>query len=251
VNVAGGDLDGEGLDEIVVARSDSNNGTVNAAVFKFLDLDPVTGGELWVGMDSFDVFTDGDMFGPTPIGADGANVVVGESRNGPLPDDDFEEIIVAPASGLPVVRVLSAAGVLLQQWIAYSEDIADGVSLAVGDLDGDGKAEIVTAPASGIAWIKAFNGNDGTPHVPAGGGGPVSFFAFDLGFEGGVKLALADVDLDDAAEIIVLPASGMAAEVRAFEADGTEVETWRVVRPFGPIMNRGTAVAATDRFFRH
>ncbi len=251
VNVAAGDFDGEGLDEIVVARSDSDDGTVNAAVFKFLDLDPVTGNELWVGMDSFDVFLDTDMFGPTPIDADGANVAVGELRNGPELDDDFEEIVVAPASGLPVVRVLAANGTTLQEWIAYSEDIADGVSVAVGDLDGNGKLEIVTAPASGIGWIKAFDGSDGTPYVPVGSGSPVSFFAFDLSFEGGAKLALADVDLDDAAEILVVPATGMPTEVRAFEADGTPVEDWKVVKPFGPSLNRGTAIAATDRFYRH
>jgi hypothetical protein len=81
-----------------------------------------------------------------------------------------------------------------------------GVFVAAGDLDGDGRAEILTGPGPGrVADIRAFDA-DGT--------GRFSFAAYDPAFQGGVRLAACDFDGDGRADVLSVAGPGGAPHVR-------------------------------------
>ncbi|MFH1171547.1 MAG: S8 family serine peptidase, partial [bacterium] len=70
--------------------------------------------------------------------------------SGDVNADGHEEIIVAPYSnGSPQIRIFNSRGKVLGQFIAYAKSFTGGVRVAAGDLNGDGKDEIVTAPGPG------------------------------------------------------------------------------------------------------
>jgi hypothetical protein len=239
VNVAAGDLDDDGDDELVVAQADANK-TGGVLVKIFLGLDP-TGVGGWLPGPSFEVFGPTDpKFGELVINADGATVAVV-----PLPGTSARGIAVAPVSGVPVVRVFTSTGDLLYEWDPYDAVNFDGVNLAVVDLLGDGKGEIVTAPRDGTALIRAFE-VDGTPVTI--GGNTVSFQLFSVDYTGGARVGGADVDYDNAQEILVVSGPGRDDGILAFEPNGSSVEGFEPLRPFGN--NSEIAIAGTDRFIR-
>src|SRR5262249_21984946 len=105
----------------------------------------------------------------------GVNVAAGD-----VTGDGKAEIITAPgAGGGPHVKVFSSAGALLKSFFAYSPTFAGGVTVAARDVDGDGRADVVTgAGAGGGPHVRAFRGTNLSPLH--------SFFAFDPDFLGGV-----------------------------------------------------------------
>ena len=61
-------------------------------------------------------------------------------------------------TGNSEIKIFNSAGTLLKSFLAYDAKFKGGVNIAVGDVDNDGKDEIVTAPASvGGPHIKVFN----------------------------------------------------------------------------------------------
>lgn len=122
--------------------------------------------------------------------------------------------IVAPLSGVaPEVRVLARDGEVERSFMAYAPSFRGGVSIAVGDLDGDGFNEIVTgAGPGGGPHIRIFS-NDGSPMS--------SFFAFETAYRGGVRVATADINGDGIDEIVVASGRGREAEIRIFNREGT------------------------------
>ncbi|MFA5935822.1 MAG: putative glycoside hydrolase [Patescibacteria group bacterium] len=125
------------------------------------------------------------------------------------------EIIVGRDKAKPAdVRIYTRDGKELSRWVAYNPNFAGGARVAIGDLDGDGLREVVTAAGPG-----------GGPHVriwktdgkPWGG----SFFAFNESERGGVSIALGDLDGDGNAEIIAGSGEGAIPRVRIFDFRGT------------------------------
>jgi uncharacterized repeat protein (TIGR01451 family) len=122
--------------------------------------------------------------------------------------DGLDEIVTgAGPGGGPHVLVFDMAGgrpTTLASFYAYDPAFGGGVYVACGDLDGDGRAEVVTGAGGG-----------GGPHVRAFSfpvtGGVIeiaSFFAYDPLFGGGVRVATADVDGDGVSEIITAAGPG-------------------------------------------
>jgi subtilisin family serine protease len=131
--------------------------------------------------------------------------------SGDVDGDNKEEIITGPGAGTAgAVKIFDTDGKLKKQFYAYAQNFRGGVKVAVGDFNGDGQDEIVTAPGSGIkSDIKIFDEQGKLKN---------QFTAFDSKFLGGVSLAVGDVD--GRIDIIAAPGAGFAPEVRIFTASG-------------------------------
>ncbi len=125
----------------------------------------------------------------------GVNVAAGD-----VDGDGSAEIITGGGPGRrPHVRVFDLKGNVKSQFFAYATAFRGGVSVAVGDLDGDGSAEIITGAGPG-----------GGPHVrifAMDGTVKNQFFAHERTVTTGVNVAAGDIDGDGLAEIAVAPAS--------------------------------------------
>lgn len=173
LNFAFGDVNGDGRKEIIVAGETSGGGEVR--VYR-------DNGELLV--------LPWRTFGSRYSG--GVNLAIGDLEN----DGQAEVIVGAGQGGGPQVRIFSYQGRLLSGgFFAYDPRWRSGVRVAAGDVNGDGKAEIVTAPGQGdIPQIKIFNSRG---QAVAGG-----FLAFDAKNKSGVWPAVVDLDKNGKMEIV-------------------------------------------------
>jgi subtilisin family serine protease len=135
---------------------------------------------------------------------------------GDLYGDGNEEIVAGAGSGgAPLIKVFKRDGTLLSQFFAYDKNFRGGVNVAAGDIDGDGRDEIVTGTgAGGGPHIKVFK-RDGTLLN--------QFFAYDKNFRGGVNVAIGDINGDRVDEIITGPGIGGGPNVRIFKRDGSVI----------------------------
>lgn len=132
-----------------------------------------------------------------------------------LGGDGISEIVIgAPAGEKPEVKIYREDGSLVNSFLAYDKDFKGGVNVAAGDLDGDGKGEIITgAGPGGGPHIRIFDGY-GNPKITAG------FFAFDKNLRNGVNVAVGDLNGDRRDEIIAGSGPGTKAQIKIFKSDG-------------------------------
>jgi hypothetical protein len=243
VNVATGQLTDDPGEELVVVQAQSATGSVDLSIYARLDTDPF-GRITWVRRSSFPVFASGEHVDGFPVNADGATVAVGSISNEP------QRIVVGSGSGTAVVRVFDEAGVVLSQWLAYPTQGASGVAVTIGNIDAGSSRQIVTVPLNGQLRVRAFNAN-GTPFIASEFGTPVDFVVPSplVGFATSFRVAVADVDLDNRGEILIVPSSGNPCDILAFEANGTLVEGWPgTVCPRWSAASGRLALVTTDRF---
>jgi hypothetical protein len=196
VNIATADLDGDGTLEIITA--------------------PHSGGGPHVRIFDQQGTVKGQFMAYDPKFRGGLSLAVGD-----IDGDGVTDIVTAPeAGGSPHVRIFDKQGKLKGQFMAYSESFTGGVRVAVGDVDGDGKDEIITVPASG-----------GGPHVrifDQQGTVKGQFMAFGPAERSGYSLAVANVDNDRLAEIIVIDQASAKGTLRIFNVNGEEKNSWLV-----------------------
>jgi len=186
VNVAAGDIDGDGVPDIIAATS---TGQARVRVFN--------------GRTAAVMF---DVVLAAPGTVNGLQVASGDFNA-----DGRSDVIIGAGPGVePRVRVYDAAtGTILHDFLAYAAGFRGGVFVAAGDLNGDGRADIITgAGAGGGPHVKAFNGVSGAVIR--------DFFPFDLAFSGGVRVASADLNGDGRAEIVAGAGPGGSPEVKVF-----------------------------------
>src|SRR6185436_1970310 len=142
--------------------------------------------------------------------------VQGFNDPGATDESDFHNrlggvIVIGPGKSplMPeFVRVIDeGSGAVLAQFAPYGNTFQGGVRVATGDLTGDGVDEIVTATGwSIVAEVRVYTQN---------GGLLTSFRPYGASFDGGVQVAVADVDGDGLSDIITVPSWG-PAEVKVF-----------------------------------
>ncbi|MCW1929789.1 MAG: putative glycoside hydrolase, partial [Candidatus Kerfeldbacteria bacterium] len=132
--------------------------------------------------------------GCTPFGHfyGGLDVAVGnKNREGKL-----RIVVGAGDGGGPQVQVLNSRCEAIQQgFFAYDSSYRTGVHVAVGDVNGDGRDDIITAPGQGGGpQVRIFTRRG--KMLQAG------FFAYDTSDRSGVWLSTADIDDDGVDEIV-------------------------------------------------
>jgi subtilisin-like proprotein convertase family protein len=223
LTVAVGDVNGDGMDDIVTGAGPGGGPHVRAFT--------LAGG----GLSEIASF-----FAYAPAFTGGVNVAVGDVN-----DDGVDDIVTgAGFSGGPHLRTFSLAGGGLSEiasFFAYDPLFTGGVSVAVGDVNGDGVDDIVTgAGASGGPHVRAFTTATGELTEVA------SFFAYDPFFAGGVTVAAGNVNGDGVEDIVTGAGPTGGPHVRAFTlviGGLTEVASFFA---YDPVFTGGVSVAVGD-----
>jgi hypothetical protein len=152
-------------------------------------------------------------------------------------DRQLEIVTGTKQGGGPHVRVFSMNGKLLNTgFFAYASSFRGGVNVAVGDVDGDGKAEIITgAGVGGGPQVRVFT-REG---VQIGNG----FFAYNASFRGGVNVAAGDLDGDGRAEIVTGAGPTGGPHVKVFNRSGAMLSEFFA---FSAKSSAGVSVAVAD-----
>src|SRR5205823_6602530 len=146
--------------------------------------------------------------------------------------DGQDDVITAPGNGGgPLVRVWDGnTGAMLKQFMAYDANFRGGAWVAGGDMNGDGKAEIVTGAGQGggpdgdgvdevlvgsgavaSSHVRVLNATDGRTNNNY----PNGFQAFpDTPNMSGVRVKAVDLNGDKIAEIVTAAGPGTRSVVR-------------------------------------
>ena len=120
---------------------------------------------------------------------------------------------------------------------AYNPPFNGGVSVALGDTDGDGFAEVITgAGPGGTPLVRVLDSITGAERL--------SFLAYDAALSSGIEVASGDVNGDGIADIITVPGYGGPPIVRVF--DGLTGAGVRQFFGMPPTWTNGLHVAAGD-----
>ncbi len=158
----------------------------------------------------------------------------------------------ADAGGGPLVTVNYSDG-HTSSFFAYSSTFTGGVRIAMGDINGDGFSDLVTATGiGGGPHIKVWDLRTGTPMQVA------SFFAFESNFTGGLYIACGNLNGDVNPttgkvydDIIVGAGPGGGPRITAFAgAQAFAINQSTVLVNFfayAPEFTGGVTVASADR----
>ncbi|MFA5070103.1 MAG: L,D-transpeptidase family protein [Patescibacteria group bacterium] len=244
VRVATGDVDGNGADEIIVAAG--VNGGPNIQIFK-------NNGEKMISFMAYDIkFRNGVKVTSCDVNNDGRDEIITSPglRGGPnvkifnvggeqlrsfmaydinfrggvnigcgdVNADGLAEIITgAGPGGGPHVRVFNQKGESLNMdFFPFSFNNKGGVNIAVGNVTGDERPEIIVSVAQfGVPVIEVY---DDQWHKLSG------FYAYDVEFQGGVNIATGNIDNDNYDEIIAAANTGAGPHVRTLDYLGNNQE---------------------------
>ena len=199
-------------------------------------IDPVTGGQL-------------AAFTPYPGFKGSVRVASGD-----VDGDGIADIVVAPGRAIPgLVRVFSAAGFPLaggaSDFYPFGIKYRGGVEVAVGNIDGVGRNEIIAAMSSGNGMVRVFKVNGAVNPVPFR-----SFLPFGPKYAAGVMITAGDYGTytngtwtavpDGKAEIAVGTNAGPVSQVKIFKAAPITPVAVRTFLPFGTKFRQGVTLSS-------
>ncbi|MAF13880.1 MAG: hypothetical protein CMI53_03235 [Parcubacteria group bacterium] len=199
INVAVGDVNGDGLDEIITGA-----GLGGGPHIRIFNIEGQVLSQFFVYDKSF---------------RGGIPVSVGD-----VDGDGVDEIITGIGKGgLPQVRIFDFKGNLFSEFMAYQENFTGGVNVATGDVNGDGVDDIVSgAGAGGGPHVRIFNFD----------GSLISqFFAYNKNFKGGVNVAVGDLLGDGGSEVIASIEKDSVPTVRVFSHRGEQLSSFFAYEP--------------------
>jgi hypothetical protein len=190
--VAAGDVNGDGINDVVISQ-----GAGSPIVF------------VYNGATFLTTHSQLGNFMGLPSTYHGCEVAVGDLNN-----DGFADIVCSAASSsgtdAPLVQVLNGNGFgLVRSFNAFSTSFTGGVSVAVGDFNGDGHQDIITGEGpstSGSSMVTVYDGTN------VFGGGTLGVLAnilpYGATYHGGVWVATkseagADTGRGDQVDIII------------------------------------------------
>jgi autotransporter-associated beta strand protein len=199
VRVASGDVTGDGVNDVVVAAGPGGGPQVNVYDGTSLQLTH----SFYAYNAAFD---------------DGIFVAVGDVNG-----DGYADIITgAGQGGGPHVQVFSGQNYSnIASFFAYNPAFTGGISVASGDVNGDGYSDVVVGAGPGggphVLAVSGFQLSQGTQVVLA------SFFAFDPGINRGVFVGAGDYNGDIVGDIVVAAGPGGGPHVKVFNGSGTSL----------------------------
>lgn len=150
--------------------------------------------------------------------------------------DGQTDVVTAPGPGMaPWIRIFSETGSIKKEFLAFESEYNDGVTIAAGDLDSDGIAEIVVGSGPGSSpRVRVFNG---------AGVLQSDFLAFASDFRGGVEVAVGNIDGIGGSEIIVGVHGNGGPHVRIFDRRGNLIGQFFA---FDEMYRNGVRIGAAD-----
>ncbi|MBI2426428.1 MAG: VCBS repeat-containing protein, partial [Candidatus Kerfeldbacteria bacterium] len=217
----GGDVDGDGLRDVMTAAGTSHGSHVRAFMGDGTLID--------------------DFFAYDAGFRGGVNVVMAD-----VDGDGRDDIVTAPELGTSDLRVYTynttdEAFELLAQTMVYDAGYRGGMSLVAADVDGNGVDEVVTGPSMGSGNVRVFSYNATDETLDLEGW----TMAYDASFHGGVNLAAGDVDGDGSDEIVAAPAVG-ASNVRVLKLSGDTFSTVAWFFAYDTGYKNGTQLAVAN-----
>jgi phospholipase/lecithinase/hemolysin len=190
VNVAVGDVNGDNVGDIITGAGQGGGPHVRA--FNVTDLADLA------SFFAYDTAFNGGVL----------------VSSGDVDGDGIDEIFTgAGAGGGPHVKVFQADGTALRSFFAFDPAFTGGVRVSVGNVDGDGNADLIAAAGPGGGpHVRAFDGESDAELALAG---PNGFFAFEPDFTGGVFVATSHAIETAEAQLLSLKVAGGALDVTA------------------------------------
>jgi len=227
VNLAVGDVNGDGLLEIITAPQGGGGPNVrayqyNSSTKKFSLLS-------WF-MAYSEKFRGGVNIKLADVNGDGS-----------------ADIITSPAnSGGPNVRAYgfnSASGQfeLVDWFMAYDANSRGGVEVSIGDIDGNGKSEIITLLRSqGGLNMRAYQYNSASGQMEL----LDSAEAYSASFNGQIEIKTADLDGDGDSEIIAASVKSGAPNVRIYDFTSGKFNLSKSFAAYGSNFRGGVKIVA-------
>ncbi len=257
VNVAFGDITGDGFDDLVTAAGAGNphvkvyNGAAIAnGSFSTANPDTSLTASFFAYGLNFNV---------------GATVAVGD-----IDGTGYADLVTGASAGNPHVKIYRGRDIAqghfqpegasqVASFFAYGLQFNIGVNVAVGDVTGDGHADLVTGARAGNPHVKVYDGRAfaaGTFN-PANADASVlaQWFAFGLQFNIGVQVSVGDIQGTGFGDVITGASAGNP-QVKVYDgravAQGslnmTTAENHILDQFYAAVLNQGigVTVAASD-----
>ena len=202
VFVAAGDVTGDGVPELIITPD--QGGGPRVRIFRSGDPTQVVADFLGIADAKF---------------RGGARAAVGDVNGDGVGDLG----VAAGFGGGPRVAVFNGTTLggtpttLFNDFFAFENTLRNGVFLALGDVDGDGRADIVAGGGPGGGpRVTVFNGAT----LVSSGGATITplanFFGGDSTNRGGIRVAVKNLDGDGKADILVGSGTGAGTRVTAY-----------------------------------
>jgi hypothetical protein len=212
VNVAVGDVTGDGISDVIAGRM---TGRGEIRIFDGASLTLVR---------SIMAFTSRSYRG-------GVEVAYGHF------DEEQGMIVAATGQGSPIVKVFDAPTFNLHSQFRPYNSLVNGVNLAVADLNSDSVSEIITGPKSGgLSIVRGFDTKG------------VSLYAFQAySTERGVQVIAGDFDGNNAPDIATAPEQSASPLVRIWTRDQGSPALSSEFLAFGSTTPREIVIGTADQ----
>jgi SdrD B-like protein/VCBS repeat protein len=199
VRVAKGDVNGDGQADIITAPG-AGTTLATAGISPLIKIFDGATGKLVRQFLAYDAGFKGGVY----VGSGDVN------------GDGVSDIITGAGKTAPHVKVFDGkTGAELFSFMAIGNNFSGGVRVAMGDVNGDGFADLITAPGKGMApVVRVWDGSNfgvGPPTLMR------EFTAFESSFTGGLFVGTGNVNGDAFADIIVGPDAGRRADVKVYD----------------------------------
>lgn len=161
---------------------------------------------------------------------------------GDITDNGIDDLVVAAGPGSsPYVEIYNGlslakgqAVLLTPEFLAFAASVTAGVNVAVGDVTGDGYADLILSQdAGGSSLVEIWSGATIAGNLSA----PVSSLAPYVEFYGNGSLdtgmRVTTRTIDGVTELVTAPASGSLDWVRVLTVTSNSVQAYSAILPFG------------------